>query len=93
MFLESLSSGVPVITTNATGAVDSVGNGIRGLVVEKNSPPQLSKGMARLTTDDSLRGEPAKNARPWVIRRFSQSLGSTALEGFLAGLIETRGSR
>lgn len=91
--LESLSSGVPVITTNSTGAVDSVGNGICGLVVEKNSVSELSKGIARLITDENLRAELAKNARPWVIRRFSQSLVSAALEGFLSGLIETHSFR
>lgn len=88
--LESLSSGVPVITTNATGARDAVADGICGLVVEKNNPYELSSGLARLITDVSFREVLAKNARPWVTERFSHSLVTNTIEAFLTDLLDAR---
>jgi len=53
--LEAQASAVPVVTTTATGAVDSVVDGTTGILVPVGDSDTLAKAIARLLADPELR--------------------------------------
>ena len=70
--LEAQASGVPVITTDATGAVDSVADGYSGLVVNKDRPDDLAWGLRKLLTDSWTLEQMGRNARAWAVDNFQE---------------------
>ncbi|BDZ39229.1 glycosyltransferase family 4 protein [Microbacterium suwonense] len=71
--LEAAASGVPTITTDATGAVDSVVDGVTGLIVKTDDPSALAEAILQLLSDDELRARMGENARRWVVDDFDQA--------------------
>ena len=55
VFLEANACGIPVIAGRAGGSVDAVTDGINGLVVDGNQPPQIAAAILRLFQDEPLR--------------------------------------
>ena len=70
--LEGASMGLPLITTDATGARDAVQDGVTGIQLEVGDVPGLHAAMERLLIDPGLRRQYGKNARVRVVREFSQ---------------------
>jgi len=70
--LEAGACGVPVITTNATGAVDSVVEGSTGLIVSVNSAEELAVAIRRLSEDHQLFSGIRKKARSITLERFGE---------------------
>lgn len=68
--LEAAAVGVPTITTNATGAVDSVQDGVTGLIVPVNDAPKLANAIDRLLKDPRLRRDMGYAARARVVEDF-----------------------
>jgi glycosyltransferase involved in cell wall biosynthesis len=62
VFLEAMSSGLPVVTTNRGGQVDFVRDGQTGLLVEPKSIDKLRSALQKLIGDDGLRKKLSKNA-------------------------------
>jgi glycosyltransferase involved in cell wall biosynthesis len=77
--LESAASGIPVITTLATGARDAVVAGRTGLLIPTGNPRALASAVLRLLSDPELRREMGSAARHWVTEHFVESdvLGHT----------------
>ncbi len=71
--LEALASGTPVITTDATGATDSIEDGLTGIRVSRGSSEELSLALFRGLTDPGLQHRLSSHSRPWVKERFSDS--------------------
>lgn len=53
--LEAAAAGVPAVTTDATGAVDSVIDGVTGFVTNQHSPKDLARALTELMGDASKR--------------------------------------
>lgn len=70
--LEAAASGLPVVTTDATGARDSVIDGITGLVVPRGDPEALDTALRRLVDDPGLRADMGAAARARVVHEFNQ---------------------
>ena len=70
--LEAAASGLPVVTTDATGAVDSVVDGVTGFVVGKRDGRAFGQALARLADSGSLRHELGAAGRARVEDRFSR---------------------
>ena len=70
--LEGASMGLPLITTNATGARDAVQDGVTGLQVTVGDAAALHRAMERLACDETLRQEYGQAARARVSRDFLQ---------------------
>jgi lipopolysaccharide/colanic/teichoic acid biosynthesis glycosyltransferase len=68
--LEAQASGVPVITTTATGAIDSVIDGVTGFVVPVGDSDALAAAIGKLLVDDELRSRIGCAAREWMERDF-----------------------
>jgi glycosyltransferase involved in cell wall biosynthesis len=70
--LEASASGVPVITTLATGARDAVVPEVTGLLVPPGYPEAIREAILKLLQDEARRRAMGAAARRWVIEHFSE---------------------
>jgi lipopolysaccharide/colanic/teichoic acid biosynthesis glycosyltransferase len=68
--LEAQAAGIPVVTTTATGAIESVIPGQTGLLVPVGDSNALADAVGRLLEDDSLRRQMGRAGQEWVAREF-----------------------
>jgi glycosyltransferase involved in cell wall biosynthesis len=87
--LEAAATGVPVVTTFATGSRDSVVPEVTGLLIPPGYPVAISEAVLRLLRDGDLRWRMGLAARAWVLEHFvdEQVLGRTA--AFYRTLLES----
>lgn len=69
--LEASAMAIPTVTTDATGAVDSVRDGETGAIVPAADGPALADAIESLVHDDVRRAEMGKLARDWVVSEFA----------------------
>jgi lipopolysaccharide/colanic/teichoic acid biosynthesis glycosyltransferase/glycosyltransferase involved in cell wall biosynthesis len=69
--LEAQAAGKPVVTTNATGAIDSVQNGTTGLIVPVGNATALAQAIGDLLADPIRREEMGRAGHEWVVREFA----------------------
>jgi glycosyltransferase involved in cell wall biosynthesis len=62
VFLEAISSGIPVIGTNVGGIPDIIKNNKTGLLVEQKNSKELSKAIIKMISDNKLRKKLQYNA-------------------------------
>lgn len=72
--LEAAASGLPVVTTDATGAVDSVVDGVTGFSVPKQDGAAFGDRIARLADSSVLRAQMGAAARRRVEESFSSQM-------------------
>ena len=70
VLLEAQYARVPVVTTNATGAVDAFVNGETGLRVPIGDAAALASALDRLLRDAALRSTLGAAGRTWVEKNF-----------------------
>jgi lipopolysaccharide/colanic/teichoic acid biosynthesis glycosyltransferase len=68
--LEAQACEVPVVTTNATGAVDSVQRGVTGLIVPVDDTKALTQAIDSLLRNPGLRAEMGRAGRKWMQHDF-----------------------
>jgi glycosyltransferase involved in cell wall biosynthesis len=71
--LECAAMQLPIVTTRVAGCVDSVRNGITGLIVQPRDPEALAAALRRLIENPALRQTLGVEARRFVSRRFSEN--------------------
>jgi len=88
--LEAAATGVPVVTTIATGSRDSVVPEVTGLLIPPGYPEAISEAVLRLLRDGDLRWRMGLAARAWVLEHFvdKRVLGRTA--AFYRTLLESK---
>jgi glycosyltransferase involved in cell wall biosynthesis len=69
--LEAAAAGLPVITTNATGAQDAVLHEVTGLIVGISDTSALTAGLRRILSDSALAKDFGNAGRNWVEAEFS----------------------
>lgn len=69
--LEASASGLPTVTTDATGAVDSVVDSVTGFVVEKGDGSAFGDALVSLVNSPALRGSQGAAARHRVEAYFA----------------------
>lgn len=84
--LEAASSGLPVITTMATGCRDAVIDGVTGFLVPVDDAVALRQAMARLANDAGLRREMGARGRARVVESFRPEQIWRELAGLYTGL-------
>jgi lipopolysaccharide/colanic/teichoic acid biosynthesis glycosyltransferase/glycosyltransferase involved in cell wall biosynthesis len=88
--LEAQASGVPVVTTTATGAVDSIINGVTGLLVPVGDATALADSVGKLLADRELRTRMGKTGREHTERHFQPEVIWDALIHLYRELIEEK---
>jgi glycosyltransferase involved in cell wall biosynthesis len=91
--LEAQACGVPVVTTTATGAIDSVVDGLTGFLVPVGSADSLAARIDELLQDLKLRSRMGQAGRDRVMREFRQEVVSCALVEEYCRLLQTQGCR
>lgn len=84
--LEAGAMGIPSITTNATGAVDSVEHMVSGIIVQKASARDLARNIEILVNNEALRRKLGRQARGWVSNRFDSRTVVELHADYLASL-------
>ena len=69
--IEAQAMGVPAVTTDVTGARDSVRDGLTGILVPARDASALSAAAASLMADPELRGRMGSAGRAWVQHHFA----------------------
>lgn len=82
--LEASAAGVPTVTTDATGAVDSVKPGITGLTVPVRSGVDLADALETLLRSPELRASMGDAAHRWVDSEFRRDLIARLTADFYA---------
>ncbi len=86
--LEAAATGIPVVTTIATGSRDAVLPEVTGLLIPAGYPAAIAESVLRLLRNPDDRVRMGRAARAWVLERFvnGRVLGLTV--GFYRNLIE-----
>lgn len=74
VILEAASMGIPSITTDATGAVDSVVTGVTGVIVPMGYPDALAKAILGFISERSTVTAMGMHARNRAVENFSKAL-------------------
>lgn len=72
--LEAAAAGKPVVTTNATGAVDAVLNRRTGIIVPVGDADALREALETLLTNPKLRTQMGLAGQEWVRREFRHEI-------------------
>jgi len=64
--LEAAAAGVPTVTTAVTGAIDSVKDGVTGVIVPPRDAKGLALGLMRVLGSSAARDQMGANAYRWV---------------------------
>ncbi len=78
--LEAAATGIPVVTTESTGARDAVVAEVTGLLIPPGYPEAIVEAVVKLLRDPERRFRMGRAARAWVTEHYSEErvLGLTA---------------
>jgi glycosyltransferase involved in cell wall biosynthesis len=88
--LEAQACGIPVVTTTATGAVDSVVDGVTGFHVPVGNCEALAARIDQLLSDPELRSRMGQRGRERVVQEFRQEVAGQALIEEYESLLQVR---
>lgn len=88
--MEAQASGVPVVTTTATGAVDSILDGVTGLLVPVGDAIALANAISKLLADPVLRVHMGNAGRARVERDFRVEAIWSAMADLYRDLMEEK---
>jgi glycosyltransferase involved in cell wall biosynthesis len=69
--LEAAATGIPVITTIATGSRDSVVPEVTGLLIPPGYPEAISEAVLKLLRNPERRRRMGQAARAWVVEHYA----------------------
>jgi glycosyltransferase involved in cell wall biosynthesis len=70
--LEASATGIPVVTTNSTGARDAVVPEVTGLLIPPGFPEAIYESVIKLLHDPERRRRMGRAARAWVVEHYSE---------------------
>ena len=91
--LEANASGKPAVATDATGAVDSIIDGVTGIIVPVGDIVAFAHGLARLLENPALAREMGEKARKRVAAEFQPERIWSGLLSEYQSQLQTRGLR
>ena len=69
--IEAMAAGIPVISTDAPGCIETIVDGTDGLIAKSGDPIDLAQKMITLQSSEELQNKLCTNARESVRRSFS----------------------
>jgi glycosyltransferase involved in cell wall biosynthesis len=89
--LEAALMGLPIITTNATGAIDTVIDGKTGLIYEVGNVKQLEEKIEFLIRNPEIRKKMGIEGKKWVTKEFSSERIWNGLDNLYKALLKEKG--
>ncbi len=77
--LEAAATGIPVVTTESTGARDSVIPEVTGLLIPPGYPEAISEAVIKIMRDPERQHRMGRAARTWVMEHYLEFASSAAL--------------
>jgi len=90
VYLEAMACGRPVIAGRRGGVPEVVLEGRTGLLVDPGDAPGLAGAIASLAEDGALRERLGRQAREWILERFTIDKYTDRVEAFYARMLEAR---
>jgi glycosyltransferase involved in cell wall biosynthesis len=87
--LEAAATGIPVVTTECTGARDSVVPEVTGLLIPPGYPDAICEAVLKLIRDSGLRCRMGQAARAWVLEHYLQARVLALTAAYYRSLVET----
>lgn len=85
--MEAQSMGLPVVTTDARGCIESILDQETGLIVPARDAQALTQALAQLVDNNELRGQMAQNARRFAEERYDDRRINAQVEVFYRDLL------
>jgi glycosyltransferase involved in cell wall biosynthesis len=73
VILEAAATGVPIVTTECTGARDAVVPEVTGLLIPPGYPSAICEAVLNLIRNPDLRHRMGEAARAWVLEHYLQA--------------------
>jgi glycosyltransferase involved in cell wall biosynthesis len=70
--LEAAATGIPAVTTESTGARDSVVPEVTGLLIPPGYPEAIYEAVVKLLRDPERRRQMGQAARAWVLEHYAE---------------------
>ncbi|WP_239308497.1 glycosyltransferase family 4 protein [Frankia sp. Cj3] len=90
--LEAAAAGRPVVTTSATGAIDSVVDGVTGYIVKPTDSAALADALGRFLADPELAQRMGQNGQKRVRREFDRQAIWDGNDSLFRQLLKERGN-
>ncbi len=87
--LEAAASGIPVVTTESTGARDAVVAEVTGLLIPPGYPEAIYESVIKLLRDPERRFYMGRAARAWVVEHYSEERVLALTANYYLSLLET----
>ena len=87
--LEAAATGIPVVTTECTGARDSVVPEVTGLLIPPGYPDAICEAVLKLIRDSGLRRRMGHAARAWVLEHYLQARVLALTASYYRSLVDT----
>jgi len=91
--IEAQSCGIPVVTTTATGAIDSIVDGVTGFLVPVGNLETLVARIDLLLRHPQLRARMGRAGRALVMQKFRQEIAGQALLEEYRRMLRSKGLR
>jgi glycosyltransferase involved in cell wall biosynthesis len=91
--IEAAALGVPVVAAACGGVVDTIEDGVSGLLVPERAPAAIAEAVERYLDDDDLRGRVAVNGPRVARERFSHEATVAAFSALFREVLNRRGTR
>jgi glycosyltransferase involved in cell wall biosynthesis len=88
--LEAMACGVPVVASAVGGMLDSVADGVTGLLVPPRDPAALARALAVLLDDEVLRSRLGRAGRQRVLQRYTWDRVAAATAEVYQGVVRQR---
>ncbi len=88
--LEAAATGIPVVTTESTGARDSVIPEVTGLMIPPGYPYAIFEAVMNLIRDPNRRRRMGHAARAWILEHYAESRVVGLTVDYYKGLIDDR---
>jgi glycosyltransferase involved in cell wall biosynthesis len=89
--LEAQAAGLPVVTTNATGAIDAIEHGVTGLLAPVKDPVRLADAILTLLSDPVKMQSMGQQGRARVLKSFRNEAIWEALTSLYKEMLVERG--
>ena len=86
--LEAQACGVPVITTDSTGCVDSVLAGRSGITVPSRDVNSLTEAVLDIARDRERRVAMGREGRAWMVETFSREVVEQRILGYIEEMVD-----